>query len=163
MNTLLYKVTYICYTSFVKEKYSIGNLSAIGVYPQSMFTLRCNFTTCNFDNFVEFWAELFLRINLSSYFLASYPSGILRISGVADLQHWIFLKFSDILLMFSLFWKFSLFWNKKWHHGGKSILINFYESLRKNPSRVPFFINLKKLWGRVDYWLLVRAKKLVSV
>ena len=65
-----------------------------------MFTLRCNFTTCNFDNFVEFWVELFLRINLSSYFQASYFSGILQISGIADLQHWIFLKFSDILLMF---------------------------------------------------------------
>ena len=43
---------------------------------------------------------MFFRINLSSDFEASYFSGIVRISGIADLQHWIFLKFSDILLMF---------------------------------------------------------------
>ena len=64
-----------------------------------MFTLRSNYTKCNFDNFVKFWAELFLRINLSSYFQASFFSGILRISGI-DLQHYIFLNFSDIPSMF---------------------------------------------------------------
>ena len=44
--------------------------------------------------------ELFLRINLSIYFQASFFYGILQISRIADLQHWIFLNFSDILLMF---------------------------------------------------------------
>ena len=65
-----------------------------------MFTLRYNFKTYNFGNFVKFWAELFLRINISSYFQASYFSWILQISRIADLQHWIFLNFSYILLMF---------------------------------------------------------------
>ena len=37
---------------------------------------------------------------LLSYFQASYFSGILQISRIADLQHWIFLNFSDIRLMF---------------------------------------------------------------
>ena len=55
--------------------------------------------TYNFGNFVKFWAELFHRINLSSYIQASYFYGISRISRIADLQHWIFLNFSDIVLM----------------------------------------------------------------
>ena len=73
MNTLLYKENLISVTChFLKKNILLVYLSAIGVYPLSMFTLRCNFTTCNF----EFWAELFHRINLSSYFQASYFSGI---------------------------------------------------------------------------------------
>ena len=93
----------ICYTSFPRN-FSVKNILLVDlsdrrVYPLSMFTLRCHFTTYNFGNFVNFWAELFLRINLNSYFHASFFSGILWISGIADLQHWIFLNFSDILLM----------------------------------------------------------------
>ena len=40
------------------------------------------------------------EIYLLSYFQASYFSGVLQISRIADLQHWIFLNFSDIRLMF---------------------------------------------------------------
>ena len=103
MDTLLYKEN-ICYMSFprnfLKKNILLVDLSARRVYPLSLFTLHCNFTTNNFGNFLKFWAGLFLRINLNSYFQASYFSGILRISGIADLQHWIFLDFSDNLLMF---------------------------------------------------------------
>ena len=52
---------------------------------------------------------------------------------------------------------FSILEQKK-QDGGKFILMNFYESLRKIPSRVPFFINLKKFRGCVGYWLEVRAR-----
>ena len=94
----------ICYTSFprhfLKKNILLVDLSARRVYPLPMFTLCYNLKTCNFGNFVKFWAELFLRINLNSYFQASYFSGIVRISGIADLQHWILFNFSDILLMF---------------------------------------------------------------
>ena len=41
---------------------------------------------------------MFLRINLINYFQASCFSGILSISRIADLQHRIFLNFSDIQL-----------------------------------------------------------------
>ena len=39
---------------FLKKNILLIELSAIGVYPLSMFTLRGNFTTCNFGNFVKF-------------------------------------------------------------------------------------------------------------
>ena len=94
--------------------------------------------------------QLFLRINLSSYFQASYFSGILRISGIANFQHGIFLNFSDIFLMFlEECGVIFLFWNKKKRDGGKSILMNFSKRLGKNPSRFLLFINLKKFRGHV--------------
>ena len=74
---------------FLERNILSVDLSARRVYPLPMFTLRCNFTTYNSGNFVKFWAELFLRINLNSYFQVSYSSEILWISGIADLQHWI--------------------------------------------------------------------------
>ena len=113
MDTLLYKYNMISVTR-LKKNIRLVYLSARGVYPLSMFTLRCNFTTCSFSNFVKFWVQLFLRINLSSYFQASYFSGILQISGIANLQHGIFLNFSDIFLMFlEESGVIFLFWNKK--------------------------------------------------
>ena len=67
---------------------------------------------------------------MSSYFLAIYFSGILRISRIADLQHWIFLNVLDILLMLSdeggVIFPFP---EQKEHDGGKSIIINFFKSL----------------------------------
>ena len=45
-----------------------------------------------------------------------------------------------------------LFPEEKKHDGGMSILMNFFKSLGKNPSRVPqirVFINLKKFRDRV--------------
>ena len=48
---------------------------------------------------LNFKQNFFSELNLSSYFQASYFSGILRISRIADLQHWIFFNFLDILLM----------------------------------------------------------------
>ena len=105
------------------------DLSARRVHPLSMSSLCCNFTICNFGKF-EFQAKLFLRINLSSYFPASYFSEILWISRIADLQHWVFLKVLDILLMLSdeggVIFPFP---EQKEHDGGKSIIINFFKSL----------------------------------
>ena len=134
----------ICYTSFPhhfsKKKFLLVDLSARRVYPLLMFALRCNFTTCNFGNFVKFSAELFLRINLSSYFQASHFSGILRISGITDLQHWIFFNFSDILLMLLEESGVSFpFPESKKLHGGKSILMNFFKSFEKKSSKSSTF------------------------
>ena len=123
MDTLLYKEN-ICHMPFphhfLKKNILLVDLSARRVYPLSMFSLLCNFTICNFGNFVKFLAELFLRINLSSYFQASFFSWILRISGIADLQHWIFLKCLDILLLFleesSVIFPFSRIKKARWWH-----------------------------------------------
>ena len=41
-------------------------------------------------------------------------------------------------------WCNFLFSRIKKHDGGKSIIINFFKSLSKKPSRVSFFIDLKK-------------------
>ena len=92
---------YICYKSFphtLLKRNIYWYIFQSEVYRLSMSGLRCNFTICNFGKF-KFYAKLFLRINLSSYFPSSYFSGILQISRIADLQHWIFLNFLDILLM----------------------------------------------------------------
>ena len=57
MDTLLYKENIISVTRhFLKKNILLVDLSAVGV---------------------ECWAEVFLRINLSSYFHATYFSGIL--------------------------------------------------------------------------------------
>ena len=65
----------ICYMSFshhfLRKNFLLVDLSARRVYPLSMFSLHCNFTICNFGNFIKLYAELFLAINLSSYFQAS--------------------------------------------------------------------------------------------
>ena len=95
MDILLYKESMISYPRhFSKENILLVDLPARRVYPLSVFTLRCKFTISNFGNFFKFWAELFLRINFSSYF-----SEILRNSGIADLQHWTFKNFSDTFLI----------------------------------------------------------------
>ena len=56
-DTLLYKENMICYKSFpyvLKKNILFVDLSARTVYPLLIFTLRCNYTTCNFGNFVKF-------------------------------------------------------------------------------------------------------------
>ena len=82
----------------------------------------------NFGNFVKFWANL-LKINLSGYFQASYFSRILQFPQ------------QQICKSYGI----------KKCDGGKSKLMNFFKSLRKNPSRIPFVINLRKFRGRVGY------------
>ena len=56
--TLLYKENMICCTSFpyhvLKKNILFVDLSARRVYPLLIFTLHCNYTTCNFGNFVKF-------------------------------------------------------------------------------------------------------------
>ena len=57
-DTLLYKENMTCYKSFpyyvLKKNILFVDLSARRVCPLLIFTLRCNYTTCNFDNFVKF-------------------------------------------------------------------------------------------------------------
>ena len=100
---------------------------------------------------------------MSSYFQASYCSGILRISGIADLQHWIFLNISDIILMFleesGVVFPFP---EKKSAMVASPYLCIFMKASEKILREFHFFINLKKFRGCVGYWLVVRARRLVD-
>ena len=124
-------VTRLFHINFQK-KILLVDLSARRVYPLLMFALRCNFTACNFGNFIKFSAELFLRISLSSYFQASHFSGILRIAGITDLQHWIFFNFSDILLMFLEESGLSFPFPESESSMVASPYLNFFKSFGKN-------------------------------
>ena len=67
---------------------------------ENFFTTIFNFNEFMFVYVVNVVFICDGEIYLVSYFQASYFSGILQISRIAELQHWIFFNFSDIRLIF---------------------------------------------------------------
>ena len=87
---------------------------------------------------------------MSSYFQASYFSGILRISRIADLRHWIFLSFSDIFLMLleesGVIFPFP---EQKSAMVASPYLSISLKATEQKPFRVSLFINVKKFRGHL--------------